>query len=58
MRYNDIRDGTLVVDGVLEKYQNAWEKKQMVAPSGLYVDWLMMKQQQTLPPSQIGLTAW
>lgn len=27
MRYNDVRDGTDVVGGVLEKYEAAWEKK-------------------------------
>lgn len=27
MRYNDVRDGTDVVSGVLEKYKTAWERK-------------------------------
>lgn len=27
MRYNDVREGTDVVNGVLEKYKAAWEKK-------------------------------
>jgi hypothetical protein len=41
MRYNDSRDGTKKVDEVLTKYRAAWEKKGMVSPSGLFVDFWM-----------------
>jgi len=58
MRYNDIRDGTNVVDGVLEKYKAAWEKKGMVSPNGLYVDFWMVKQDQLKDPSDLAWTAW
>ncbi|PTB66877.1 hypothetical protein BBK36DRAFT_1168396 [Trichoderma citrinoviride] len=58
MKYNDARDGTNVSDQVLEKYKAAWEKKGMVAPSGLYVDWYFVRQDKTLPPKSVGFSAW
>lgn len=67
MRYNDVRDGTNIVSGVLEKYKAAWDAKGMVQPDGLFVDWLLVKQQLSWPPliqfgaglpREIGFTAW
>lgn len=58
MRYNDVRDGTNVAGEVIEKYRKAWDKKGMVAPDGLYVDWLYFNQDKTVAPSGIIFTAW
>ncbi|KAL6693922.1 hypothetical protein J3F84DRAFT_378079 [Trichoderma pleuroticola] len=58
MKYNDARDGTDVSGEVLDKYKAAWEKKGMVSPSGLYVDWYFVRQDRTLPPKSVGWTAW
>lgn len=35
MRYNDVRHRMNIVEGVLEKYWNAIQKKQMIASDGL-----------------------
>ncbi|KAJ5698280.1 hypothetical protein N7462_000285 [Penicillium macrosclerotiorum] len=58
MRYNDVRHGTSVVEGVLEKYWNAIQKKQMISSDGLFVDWLFLKQGNTKQAGGIGFTAW
>ncbi|KAG2417528.1 hypothetical protein HFD88_008747 [Aspergillus terreus] len=67
MRYNDVRDGTDIVSDVLAKYKAAWDAKGMVQPDGLFVDFLLVKQQLRIPPSipfgggpprEIGFTAW
>ena len=58
MRYNDVRDGTNVAGEVIEKYKKAWDKKGMVTPNGLYIDWIYMNQDQTAGPSCICFTAW
>ncbi|KFY94556.1 hypothetical protein V501_01892 [Pseudogymnoascus sp. VKM F-4519 (FW-2642)] len=58
IRYNDVRDGTKIIDPVLEKYQTAWKDRQMVAPNGLYVDWWQVKQDEMRQPTHIGFTAW
>ncbi|KAE8372852.1 hypothetical protein BDV26DRAFT_82392 [Aspergillus bertholletiae] len=58
MRYNDVRHGTNVVDGVLEKYWEAVQKRGMIAPDGLYVDWLLLRQESTVQKHGIGFTAW
>ncbi|GCB17122.1 linalool dehydratase/isomerase [Aspergillus awamori] len=57
MRYNDVRDGTNVVGDVLKKYKEAWERKQMVASNGLYVDWWYVNQDRPEIPKQVGFTA-
>lgn len=43
---------------VTEKYRKAWDKKGMVAPHGLYVDWLYFNQDKAVAPSGIIFTAW
>lgn len=58
MRYNDVRDGTNVTEGVLAEYKDAWEKRGMVCPDGLLVDWLFVEQDKTLPARDVGFTAW
>lgn len=58
MRYNDARDGTDVFGEVLDKYKAAWDKKGMITPSGLYVDWYFVRQDKMLPPKSVGWTAW
>ena len=58
MRYNDVRHGTNVVSGVLEKYWTALQEKRMIASDGLFVDWLFVKQGFTLAPRGVGFTAW
>ncbi|POR32378.1 Uncharacterized protein TPAR_07413 [Tolypocladium paradoxum] len=58
MRYNDVRDGTNVAGEVVEKYKSAWDKRGMVAPNGLYIDWLYFNQDEAVPPSDICFTAW
>ncbi|KAL4881159.1 hypothetical protein BJY04DRAFT_228039 [Aspergillus karnatakaensis] len=56
--YNDVRHGTNIVQGVLEKYWSAIQKKQMITSDGLFVDWLFLKQGNTKPAGGIGFTAW
>lgn len=58
MRYNDVRHGTNIVEGVLKKYWNALQEKQMIAPDGLYVDFLYLKQGDTKEAEGLGFTAW
>jgi hypothetical protein len=58
MRYNDVRDGTTVVEGVLERYRAAVEKKAMIKSDGLYVDWLALRQATVTPAKAVGFTAW
>ena len=58
MRYNDTRDGTNVVGGVLEKYRKAIQEKQMIGHDGLFVDWLFLKQGYTKRAGGVGFTAW
>ena len=58
MRYNDLRNGTNKIEPILENYKAAWDKKGMVTPEGLYVNWLFLRQDQLMPPTGIGLTAW
>lgn len=58
MRYNDVRDGTDVVSGVLQKYAAALDKKKMISRDDLFQDWLSLKQGHTTTPKSVGLTAW
>ncbi|KAH7020392.1 hypothetical protein EDB80DRAFT_746913 [Ilyonectria destructans] len=57
IRYNDVRDGTNKIEDVLIKYRKAWDEKGMVSPSGLYMDWLFLKQDRAAPPTDIGFSA-
>lgn len=58
MRYNDVRDGTDVVEDVLRKYQAAWRQKGLVMDDGLFPDWWMVKQDHILPARDLSFTAW
>jgi hypothetical protein len=58
IKYNDGRDGTHKMDDILAQYRAAWDKKGMVAPDGLFVDFWMVKQDFIVPPRDIGWTAW
>jgi hypothetical protein len=58
MRFNDVRDGTNVVDGVLEKYKAALEGKEMISSENLFKDWLSVKQGYTTTAKNVGFTAW
>ena len=58
MRYNDIRNGTKVVDEVLRKYKAAWAGGSMFASNGLIVDWYRVNQKNMAQPMSLGFTAW
>ncbi|KAH7075509.1 hypothetical protein BKA63DRAFT_299221 [Paraphoma chrysanthemicola] len=68
VRYNDIRDGTNRSAEVTRKYLEAWDKKGMVQSDGMFVNWIMMKQDMVIPPANVpygamppldvGFTAW
>ncbi|KIW42237.1 uncharacterized protein PV06_05801 [Exophiala oligosperma] len=58
MRYNDSRDGTNNVQGVLEKYEASLIKKGMLNDSGLYPSFFALKQRSTRPARQGAHTAW
>jgi hypothetical protein len=58
MRYNDVRDGTKIVDDVLKKYSAAWKAKGMIQENGLFVDWYSPNQDRVKEAPSIGFTAW
>ncbi|KAI9924306.1 hypothetical protein ASPWEDRAFT_29875 [Aspergillus wentii DTO 134E9] len=58
MRYNDVRDGTNVVEDILGKYTAALEKHNMISRNDLYKDWVSVKQGHAAIPKNIGFTAW
>lgn len=58
VRYNDIKNGTNVVEGVLDKYWEALQEKKMIASDGLFADFLLVKQHVVKPPLGVGWTAW
>lgn len=58
MRLNDVRHRTKVVEDVLIKYRAAWEKKGMIGPDGLFKDMWLVKQDLTIPASDLGFSAW
>ncbi|KAJ7492018.1 hypothetical protein FB451DRAFT_1216683 [Mycena latifolia] len=59
VRYNDVRNGTNVVGGVLEKYTAAWKsKKGFHHGDGLFVDSYRVKQDDMIPAGGVGFTAW
>jgi hypothetical protein len=58
MRYNDIRDGTAVVDKVLKNYNAAWEKQGgFLQDDKFVISWYMIKQDRIVPGG-IAMTAW
>ncbi|KAF8503084.1 hypothetical protein JB92DRAFT_816875 [Gautieria morchelliformis] len=58
MRYNDIRKGTKVVDGVIAKYAKALQDRGMINGDGLFAQWYAVKQAFTVPAHSISNTAW
>jgi hypothetical protein len=59
MRYNDVRNGTNIVEGVLEKYTATWKSKEgFLQDDGLFVQFYTVKRDQRIPECGIGLTAW
>lgn len=58
MRYNDVRDGTDIVEGVLERYQKALTAKAMIGTDGLYARFYAVKQDRSVPATQAAHTAW
>ncbi|KAF8204195.1 hypothetical protein K438DRAFT_1932285 [Mycena galopus ATCC 62051] len=59
MRYNGVRDGTNLVDGVLKKYTAAWEsKKGFMQDDGLFVQMYKVRRDELIPERGIGFTAW
>jgi hypothetical protein len=58
MHYNDVRNGTNITEGVLEKYRAAVEKRGMISKDGLYAEWLSVKRGSVTASNSIGTTAW
>ncbi|PGH09436.1 hypothetical protein GX51_00541 [Blastomyces parvus] len=58
MRYNDVRHGTNIIEGVLEKYRDALEQNQMIEEDGLFVNWLFLRQGITFGARGPGFSAW
>jgi len=58
MRYNDIRNGTKIVDDVLEKYKAAWAEKGLINENGIFPEFYMIKQDHLMQTKEIGFTAW
>ena len=58
MRFADVHLGTNVIDDVLLKYKGAIEKKAMVHDKGWFAEAYRVKQDESLPASDIGFTAW
>ena len=58
MHLNDARDGTDVAKGVLEKYKAALEDKGMISQDDLYMDSVVLKQDQCVAAKNVGFTAW
>ncbi|KAF2149458.1 hypothetical protein K461DRAFT_260931 [Myriangium duriaei CBS 260.36] len=59
MRYNDIRDGTNVVEEeILPKYRSALRAKGMFGEDGLYASYFAVKQKKAIPAAHGAHTAW
>ncbi|EOD44468.1 putative linalool dehydratase-isomerase precursor protein [Neofusicoccum parvum UCRNP2] len=59
IRYNDVRNGTNVIDGVLDKYRAAWDSRNGFTQGGdQMVAWWRPKQQDFVPGSSIGFSSW
>lgn len=58
MRYNDVRDGTDNVQGVLKNYKAALIEKGMMGDHGLYANFYAVRQQIAVTPSHGAHTAW
>lgn len=58
MRYADVHCRTNVVDGVLEKYKAALERKGMVSGTGYFSDLWQVRQDRAIPAAEAAFTAW
>lgn len=59
MRYNDILNGTNVIDEVIPKYKAAWEKKSgFLGKNGLFKRCYAVNQDETFEARDIGHTIW
>jgi hypothetical protein len=58
MRLNDVRDGTNILPGVLEKYKAAVSRNGMVNDDDLYTSYLALKQRKGIAALQGAHTAW
>jgi hypothetical protein len=58
MRFADLHLGTHVIDEVLPKYKAAIKKKAMVHDKGWFADAYRVKQDVSMPASEIAFTAW
>ena len=58
MRLNDVRDGTNIVPGVLEKYKAAISRNGMVNDDDLYTSFFALKQRKSIAAHQGAHTAW
>ncbi|KAJ5555594.1 hypothetical protein N7535_008029 [Penicillium sp. DV-2018c] len=57
-RYNDVRNGTRIVDDVLEKYKAAWADKGFIGENGLFRRLYATKQKKTVDADDLGHSAW
>ncbi|KAJ5120467.1 uncharacterized protein N7515_009855 [Penicillium bovifimosum] len=57
-RYNDVRNGTRLVDDVLRKYKAAWADKGFIGENGLFRRLYATRQKQTVDADDIGHSAW
>ncbi|CZR63248.1 uncharacterized protein PAC_13145 [Phialocephala subalpina] len=58
MRYNDVVDGTKVLDEVLPKYKAAWEEKGMLSKHGLFRRNYAVRLDKVLDTDEISHSAW
>ncbi len=59
MRYNDVTDGTHVLDEVLPKYKAAWAQRSgFVGGNGLFRACYLLKQDKPVDSDDISHTAW
>lgn len=58
MRYNDVTNGTHVIDEVLPKYKAAWAEKGMLSSHGLFRRNYAVRQDKVLDTDEISHSAW
>lgn len=59
IRYNDARNGTNIIEGVLEKYTAAWKSRQgFLQDDGLFIQMFKVKRGDRILERGVGFTAW
>lgn len=58
IRYNDVRNKTNLIDGILERYRAAWADKGLISPEGLFTAFWMVKQDHTVQSHNVAAQAW